>query len=97
MSPAQVPSSSAASPTPGRSLGWLIAGVALLSFGGMLLLMALAFARDLQSLQDAPALLWSTLCGQPVQSDLTLPVLLAAGLCAVLAGAIALVIGRARR
>lgn len=94
MSPAQFPSSSAAPPTTGRSLGWLIAGVALLSFGGMLLLMAVVFARDLRALQDAPAILWSALCGQPVQSELTLPLLLAGGAIACLAGVAAVVIGR---
>lgn len=97
MSPARISSSSAAPPPAGRSLGWLIAGVTLLSFGCMMLVMAVAFARDLKTLQDAPALLWSALCGEPVQSELTLPILLATGAIACAGGAASVVIARLRR
>ncbi len=97
MTPAQIPSSSAAPSTTGRSLGWLIAGVGLLSFGCVLLVMAVAFARDLRALQDAPALLWSALCGEPAQSELTMPLLLAAGTVACVAGAVAVALARMRR
>lgn len=97
MSPAQISSSSAAPPPAGRSLGWLIAGVALLGFGCMTLVMAAAFARDLRALWDAPALLWSALCGEPVQSELTLPILMAMGAVACAAGAASVLIARLRR
>ena len=79
-----------------RNLGLLVAGIGLLGFGGMMALMMLAFARDLSALRDAPAELWSALCGQPVQSDLTLPILLAASIAGVLAGAALLIAARFR-
>ncbi|MCS7060583.1 MAG: hypothetical protein RMN25_05390 [Anaerolineae bacterium] len=90
------PSSSPAAPRSptGRSFGWLIAGVSLISFGCMVLALALAFVRDLRSLRDAPGVLWSALCGQPVQSELTLPVLLAVGALTLLVGALFLLIAR---
>ncbi len=97
MSSVHTSSSSAAPPVTGRSLSWLIAGVALLSFGGMLLVMAVAFARDLRALQDAPGLLWSALCGAPTQSELALPLLLVVGTTSCVVGAAALVIARLRR
>lgn len=97
MTPAPLPSSSGAPSSAGHSLGWLIAGVALLSFGCMMFVMAAAFARDLRALQNAPALLWSALCGEPVQSELTLPILLATGAVACAAGAASVLIARLRR
>jgi hypothetical protein len=74
----------------------MVAGVGLIGFGCMMVLLMLAFTRDLSALSAAPGELWSALCGQPVESDLTLPVLLAASMAGVLAGAVLLVAARLR-
>ena len=80
----------------GPGLGLIAAGIGLLGFGCMMAVLMLAFARDLAALRDAPAVLWSALCGQPVQSDLTLPILFGASAASLAVGAVLLAAGRFR-
>lgn len=86
-----------ATPSNEKGLGLIVTGFGLLGFGLMMAFMALAYTRDLSMLQDAPGALWSALCGQPVKSDLTQPVLLAASVAGLLAGIVLLIAGRLRR
>jgi hypothetical protein len=75
----------------------LAAGAALLGFGAMMAVLTVAYARDLATLISAPWELWSALCGQPVKSDLTMPLLLAVTLVSLAAGAALLIAARLKR
>ncbi|MCC6613923.1 MAG: SCO family protein [Anaerolineae bacterium] len=48
----------------------------LLSFGGVLLLLSVFYVRDIQTLRDLPDVLWSFICGIPVENGATLPLLI---------------------
>jgi len=48
----------------------------LLSFGGVLLLLGVFYVRDIQTLRDLPDVLWSFICGIPVENGATLPLLI---------------------
>lgn len=68
------------------SLKHLVLTVMLLSFGGMMLIFALAYTKDLQTLARAPELIWAFICGQPNEGGATLPLLLTASAVGLLGG-----------
>lgn len=61
-------------------ISWLAMGAALLfGFGGMLLLVSLAYVQDLAALQKTPEAVWLFICGTPTQDPLLFPLLIASG------------------
>jgi hypothetical protein len=74
-----------------------VIGFSFISFGLTMLVFSAAYARDLVTLANGAFAVWSALCGQPIESDLTLPLLFSMSLVALLAGAIVLVVRFARR
>lgn len=77
--------------------GMQIAAASLLGFGLTLLLMSLAYQRDLDLLRQAPEALWQFLCGAPAQDGVTLPLMLALSVAALLAGGALLALSRRPR
>ncbi len=74
-----------------------VTGLSFISFGLTMLVFSAAYARDLVSLANGAFAVWSALCGQPVESDLTLPLLFVMSVVALLVGAIVLIVRFARR
>jgi hypothetical protein len=48
----------------------------MLVLGLMMLMFSLAYLNDLQTLQNLPDMIWSFVCGRPVENGVTLPLLL---------------------
>lgn len=63
----------------------LIASAALITFGVMFLFFGVVYLGDLASLRDAPDLVWNFICGQPILSDTTAPLLFTIGILTSLA------------
>ena len=56
-------------------------------FGLMFVLVAVAYARDIASIMRTPTLIWQYVCGIPVNSSMTVPLLTSIGaLCILGAG-----------
>lgn len=56
-------------------------------FGLMFVLVAVAYTRDIASIMRTPTLIWQYVCGIPVNSSMTVPLLLSIGsLCLLGAG-----------
>lgn len=53
-----------------------IAMVFLLVIGVMMLLFSFTYIQDLETLRNVPNLVWNFACGQPIESGVTLPLLL---------------------
>ena len=62
--------------------------IGLLFFGLTLLLLSLAYARDLTLILNSPFEVWSALCGRPSDNPLTLPVLVCTSVLAVMLGVV---------
>lgn len=58
------------------SLAALVITTLLLTFGAVLLLFGILYVKDMQTLSDLPNALWSFICGIPVESGVTLPLLI---------------------
>jgi hypothetical protein len=86
--------SSPTPPFPTRRAGVAlpITAVALFSFGLTLLVLSATYLRDLAVLANAPFLVWSALCGQPIDSPLTVPLLVSLSMLAVLMGVALLIL-----
>lgn len=54
----------------------LVAMVFVASVGIMFLLFGIAYIKDLETLRNVPNLIWNFACGRPIESDVTLPLLL---------------------
>ena len=54
----------------------LVVMTLLLSFGAVMLLLGVFYVRDIQTLRNLPDVLWSFICGIPVESGATLPLLI---------------------
>ncbi|NJN65789.1 MAG: hypothetical protein HC884_03280 [Chloroflexaceae bacterium] len=64
----------------------LILAAMLLGFGVTLLLLSMAYVRDLGTLRRAPEAVWLFICGVPTDDPLALPLLLLLGGGAVVGG-----------
>ena len=78
------------------SFGLFVTAVAAIAFGFVMLLFCLAYAKDLNTLVNAPFAVWNALCGQPSADPLTMPILLILSVFAVITGVVLLVIRRVR-
>lgn len=72
---------------PRKPLALPAAAAALVGFGATMLLMALFYTRDLALLAETPGAIWSFICGVPTDNPMVLPLLVALGALALLAGA----------
>lgn len=59
---------------------------AFLGFGVTLLVIAIAYARDLAIIQDAPKAVWQFVCGVPTDNAMAFPLLVGFGLLALMTG-----------
>lgn len=50
--------------------------VFMLVMGLMMLMFSLAYLKDLQTLRELPDMVWSFVCGRPVENGIALPLLL---------------------
>lgn len=50
--------------------------VMLVVFGAFTLLSSLFYIKDITTLRNVPNLVWDFICGQPIDSEITLPLLL---------------------
>lgn len=57
----------------------LVIAAMLLGFGSTLLLLSVAYVRDLGTLRRAPEAVWLFICGVPTDDPLALPLLLLVG------------------
>ena len=64
------------SPLDDKGFFYTVILVILWVFGGFTFLASLFYVQDIQTLRNAPDLVWSFICGQPIDSDITLPLLL---------------------
>lgn len=71
----------------------LVASIALITFGVMFLFFGVVYLGDLATLRNAPELVWNFICGQPILSDTTAPLLFTIGILTLLASAM-LFVGR---
>ena len=75
-------------PTPHKAGFALIAlAIGLASFSLTMLFLSAAYTHDLGTLAAAPFEIWSALCGQPSNTPLVLPLLVAFSVLALLASA----------
>lgn len=58
------------------SFGITLAIVFLLVFAVFMLIFSLTYIKDIQMLRDVPNLIWNWACGQPIDNETTLPLLL---------------------
>jgi hypothetical protein len=56
------------------------------------LLFAYAYTQDITAILASPAQIWAFVCGVPLQSNATVPILIGVGICAAGLGSILLVI-----
>ena len=83
-------------PTRQPSFALLAFAMATFAFGFSMFLFCLAYAKDLNTLVNAPFAVWNALCGAPVADPLTMPILLVLSLVAIIIGMVLLVIRRIR-
>lgn len=72
----------------------LVGSAALITFGLMFLFFGVVYLGDLAALSSAPELIWNFICGQPILSDTTAPLLMTLGLLALLASGVLFVARR---
>lgn len=82
-------------PHPASILPIVAAG--LVGFGITVLIMSVAYVRDLAMLRQVPETIWLMLCGVPNDNPITLPILLVTGGLALLSGTVVLVVYQLRR
>ncbi|GAB5491889.1 MAG: hypothetical protein Phog2KO_21040 [Phototrophicaceae bacterium] len=54
----------------------LVAMIFFIVIGGIMLLFAVTFINDMQTLRNVPDALWNFICGTPIDNNVTLPLLL---------------------
>lgn len=64
----------------------VLAAVALYAFAAALFLFSLALMKDVQTLRDAPEIVWNWLCGRPDPDGPALPLMLTFSTLALLGG-----------
>ncbi|MCB9453166.1 MAG: hypothetical protein H6672_17165 [Anaerolineaceae bacterium] len=68
----------------------------LVGFGVMMILTGMFYVKDLETLRNVPTMVWDFVCGRPVDSGITLPLLLTLGTLSILIGAGVWMMGRWR-
>lgn len=68
------------------SVLYLLLTVLLWSMGATLLLISLAYIKDIDTLKNIPDAVWNFICGRPTPDGPTLPLLLTLGTLALLSG-----------
>jgi hypothetical protein len=74
-----------------------IVAAGMISFGVTLLIMTVAYVRDLELLSQVPQSIWLFVCGVPTDNEMTLPFMVSIAVLGMLAGAGILVFYRVRR
>jgi hypothetical protein len=63
----------------------MLAGIIfLVTLAAITLMFSMAYLDDLNTLRNAPGLVWSFVCGRPTENGVTLPLLLTVSILAVL-------------
>ena len=78
-------------------MGVQVAGVTLVGFGLTLVVMVLAYTRDLAVIAATPEAVWQFICGAPIQGALVLPLLNMLSILALVLGAVLLLVDRRLR
>jgi hypothetical protein len=76
---------------------YLVGAIMLLTIGGTLLLISLAYVKDLDTLKNVPGAIWNFVCGRPTPDGPTLPLLLTMSTLAIVIGGGLLVWNRLRQ
>jgi hypothetical protein len=80
----------------GRPLVWTVLAAGMVGFGVTMLLLSLAYTRDLAALAQVPAAVWQFVCGLPVAEGNTAPLLTGLGGISGVVGLVFAVLARYR-
>ena len=83
---------------PHRQDGFALVALSLglLTFGIVMLLTCIAYAKDINTLAYAPFAIWNAVCGVPSADPLTMPILLLLSVLSIFVGIVLLLIRRLR-